>query len=79
MPVPVRICGPFEAAQEVLPARLRPVRPDQPAGLAATLAIFFCVEPPPEAVIASVQRLGVTLSRAFRTPPDAPITDYRYP
>ena len=74
--IPVRICGPFEAAQDVLPPDLLPMRHDAPQRLAVAIAIFFCVDPPPGAEIATVERLGVPLSRAYRTEPDAVITSF---
>jgi hypothetical protein len=77
--IPARICGPFEAAQEVLPPSLLPVRHDAPAHLAVAVAIFFCVDPPSGAEIARVERLGVPLSRAYRTSPDAVITSFTAP
>lgn len=65
LPVPARICGPFETAQEVLPPSLLPVYHTSPGRLAIAEAMFFCIEPPPEREIARVERLGVVLSRAF--------------
>ncbi|MFO1075775.1 MAG: glycosyltransferase family 39 protein [Geminicoccaceae bacterium] len=75
-PVPIRVCGPFETAQEVLPPGLLPVYHNAPARLALALAIFFCVEPPPGSEVASVERMGVVLSRAYVTPPERKITSF---
>jgi hypothetical protein len=75
-PVPARICGPFETAQEVMPPSVWPVHHNAPARLAVAIAIFFCVDPPPGAEIARVERLGVPLSRAYRTQTDAVITSF---
>lgn len=76
LPVPVRVCGPFETAQEVLPPSLLPVYHDAPARLAVAIAIFFCVDPPLGSEVARVERLGVVLSRAYRTEPGAVITSF---
>ena len=75
-PVPIRVCGPFETAQEVLPPGLLPVYHTAPARLAMAIAIFFCVDPPPSSEIARVERMGVVLSRAYVTPPDRIITSF---
>ena len=74
--MPIRVCGPFETAQEVLPPGLLPVYHNAPARLALALAIFFCVEPPPGSEVASVERMGVVLSRAYVTPPERKITSF---
>jgi hypothetical protein len=79
MPVPVRVCGPFETAQEVLPASLLPVYHNAPARLAIALAIFFCRDPPRGSEIARVERLGVVLSRAYRVDPQQPIANFTQP
>lgn len=79
MPVPVRVCGPFETAQEVLPTSLLPVYHNAPARLAIALAIFFCRDPPRASEIVRVERLGVVLSRAYRVDPQQPITDFTQP
>lgn len=76
LPVPVRVCGPFETSQEVLPPSLLPVYHTAPARLAVAIAIFFCVDPPPGGEVARVERLGVVLSRAYEAPPDAVITSF---
>jgi hypothetical protein len=74
-PIPARICGPFDVAQEVLPKSLLPVHPTSPGGrLAIAMAAFYCAEPPPGGVLAEVERAGVVLSRAYRVDPAAPIT-----
>jgi hypothetical protein len=52
------------------------VHHNAPARLAVAIAIFFCVDPPPGSEIARVERLGVPLSRAYRTEPDAVITSF---
>jgi hypothetical protein len=65
LPIPTRICGPFETAQEVLPPSLLPVYHTSPGRLAVAEAMFFCLEPPPGREVARVERLGVVLSRAF--------------
>ena len=78
-PIPARICGPFEAAQAVLPPSLLPVHHDAPARLAVAIDIFFCVPPAPADELARVERAGVVLSRAYRTRPDALITSFTNP
>ena len=78
-PVPAKVCGPLEAAREILPAALLPLRHDALADLAIAVAIFFCVDPPAESEIARVERQGVVLSRAYRTEPDAVITSFTTP
>jgi hypothetical protein len=75
-PIPARVCGPLEAARDVLPRSLLPVRHDAPAQLAVAIAIFFCTDPPPGSELARVERQGVVLSRAYRVAPDAAITSF---
>ena len=68
-PVPAKICGPLEAAREILPAALLPLRHDAPADLAIAIAIFFCVDPPAESEIARV-RAKLDASISFRASAD---------
>jgi hypothetical protein len=79
LPVPTRICGPFETAQDTLPPSLLPVYHNAPTGLAVAIAIFFCADPPPGSEIARVERLGVILSRAYRVDAGAVITRFTEP
>lgn len=79
LPAPIRVCGPFEAAQEVLPPALLPVHHDAPARRALAIGIFFCVDPPPGSELARVERLGVVLSRAYEVDPAATITSFTRP
>ena len=79
LPVRTRICGPLETSQEILPTTILPVRSDLPGQIAMAIAIFFCVDPPPGSEIATVERQGVVLSRAYRTDPTAVITSFTEP
>jgi hypothetical protein len=79
MPIPARICGPFETAQEVLPPSLLPVYHNAPGRLAIAVAMFFCADPPPEKEIARVERMGVVLSRAFEVDDATVFTRFSQP
>jgi hypothetical protein len=79
LPIPARICGPFETAQEVLPPSLIPVHHSLPGHLAIASAMFFCIDPPRERELARVERLGVVLSRAFLVDDATVFTRFKNP